>query len=329
MHYTATIRDPPTPQPELFELSFEEEPSGARQDQLLEVRPQERVQRHTVEQIIFTPMLDVPVPLMEEQLLVDVFAPHDIHVPEQVVEVPKILIDELSVRTPVREPQLAGQLVEAPSIVSLTEVVRQPVEHRQHSSFAWWCAPSSRFSPRTGIQFTTGKKCEHTPHPAVGTGCGRQLVASMSLAGWGRRLATALTAARALWVRHGVWLLPPGCREARVVLAVVTLLASLLPSGIWSSHWFICGGLWKYFVLLRCGVRCSYLEIWCIVSSWPRTLQSCVLCWGVAFGVQGIGFFGKCCGAQCLARQWIRVLHQYLAFDEFRTFSTSKWTHSN
>ena len=41
---------------------------------------------------------------------------------------PKILIDELSVRTPVREPQLAEQLVEPPSIVSLIDVIRQPVE---------------------------------------------------------------------------------------------------------------------------------------------------------------------------------------------------------
>ena len=50
-------------------------------------------QRRTVEQT----MLDVPVPLMEEQLLVDVFAPHDIRVLEQVIEVPQILIDELPV----------------------------------------------------------------------------------------------------------------------------------------------------------------------------------------------------------------------------------------
>ena len=56
------------------------------------------------------------------------FAPHDIQVPKQVIEVPKILIDELSVRTLVREPQLAEQLVEAPSIVSLIDVIRQPVE---------------------------------------------------------------------------------------------------------------------------------------------------------------------------------------------------------
>ena len=97
---------------------------GSRPDRLTEVRPQERAQRHTVEQIISAPMLDDPVPLMEEQLLVDAFAPHDIHVPEQVIEVPKILIDELSVRTPAREPQLAEQLVEVPTIVSFSSLQR-------------------------------------------------------------------------------------------------------------------------------------------------------------------------------------------------------------
>ena len=69
-------------------------------------------------------MLDVPAPLMEEQLLVDVFAPHDIQVPEQVIEVPNILIDELSVRTPVREPQLAEQVVEVPTIISFSSLQR-------------------------------------------------------------------------------------------------------------------------------------------------------------------------------------------------------------
>ena len=97
---------------------------GSQPDRLTEVRPQERVQRHTVEQIILAPMLDVPVPLMEEQLLVDAFAPHDIQVPEQVIEVPKILIDELSVRSLVREPQLAGQLVEVPTIISFSSLQR-------------------------------------------------------------------------------------------------------------------------------------------------------------------------------------------------------------
>ena len=72
-------------------------------------------------------MLDVPVPL-EEQLLVDAFAPHDILVPEQVIEVPKILVDELSVRTPVRESQLAEQLVEVPTITSYSSLSQRTME---------------------------------------------------------------------------------------------------------------------------------------------------------------------------------------------------------
>ena len=107
---------------ELFSL-YEEDFSGARPDRLTEVRPQERVQRHTVDQIIAAPMLGVPVPLMEKQLLVDVFACYDIQVPEQVIEVPKILIDDISVRTPVCEPQLAEQLVEVPTTFQFRVVV--------------------------------------------------------------------------------------------------------------------------------------------------------------------------------------------------------------
>ena len=63
-------------QPELFEL-FHEELGGARPDRLAGVRPQERVQRHTVEHVVETfvsvPVLRAPVPLMFEQL-VDVLA---------------------------------------------------------------------------------------------------------------------------------------------------------------------------------------------------------------------------------------------------------------
>ena len=59
-------------EPELFEL-FDEEPAGARPDRLAGVRPQERVQRHTVEHIVdsapVVPSLDAPVPLMAEQLV--------------------------------------------------------------------------------------------------------------------------------------------------------------------------------------------------------------------------------------------------------------------
>ena len=118
MHYTATFRTHPPPQAAgtlYCPMDVDDLPvaRGSRPDRLTEVRPQERVQRRTVEQI-------VPVPLMEEQLLVDAFAPHDVRVPEQVIEVPKILIDELPARTSVREPQLAEQLVEVPTILSFS-----------------------------------------------------------------------------------------------------------------------------------------------------------------------------------------------------------------
>ena len=69
-------------------------------------------------------MLDVPVPLTEEQLLLDVFRSHDRHFPEQVIEVPKILSEDISMRTAVREPQLAEQLVEVPTIIPFSSLQR-------------------------------------------------------------------------------------------------------------------------------------------------------------------------------------------------------------
>ena len=42
--------------------------------------------------------------------------------------------------------------------------------------------------------------------------------------------------------------------------------------------------------------RCSHLEIWCIISLWPRIRQSGFLCLGDTCGVQIIGFFGRFCG---------------------------------
>ena len=76
---------------EFFSL-FEEELGGTRPDRMYEVRPQERDQRHTVEQIVitvlFAPSLDVPVPQMGN--LVDVCRLFDVLIPEQAIEVPKI-----------------------------------------------------------------------------------------------------------------------------------------------------------------------------------------------------------------------------------------------
>ena len=49
--YTAKFRKTPPPQPELFQL-YEEVLGGVRPGPVLDPRPQERVQRHTVEHIV-------------------------------------------------------------------------------------------------------------------------------------------------------------------------------------------------------------------------------------------------------------------------------------
>ena len=116
-----------------FDL-YDEDTKGTRPDRLFEVRPQERDQRRTVEQIVDTslivPSLDVPVPQLENQLL-EVCGQLDTHIPKQAVEVPKILPDDVPMRTAVRDTQLAEQLVEVPTIVSfslLQRVVEQNVD---------------------------------------------------------------------------------------------------------------------------------------------------------------------------------------------------------
>ena len=102
---------------------------GMRPAPLLEVLPQVGVQRHTVEQRIehtpYVQILDAPVPLMVEQL-VDVLQLLDALIPvaEQVIDVPKMFIERIPPRTSVREPQLAEQLVEVPTIVSFSSLQR-------------------------------------------------------------------------------------------------------------------------------------------------------------------------------------------------------------
>ena len=73
------------------------------------------------------PSFDVPVPLMVEQLLLGALSPFDSHVPELVIEVPKILTPSRCPRTVLSVPLTAEQLVEVPTIVSLLGVTR-PVE---------------------------------------------------------------------------------------------------------------------------------------------------------------------------------------------------------
>ena len=109
----------------IFEL-FDEDTAGMRPGVLSEPRPQERVQRHTMEHIVdfvcFTPtvqILDAPVRQTVEQLP-DVLRFFDrlMTVPEPVIEVPKIFTEDVPVRAVLRATQLAEQLVEVPTIIS-------------------------------------------------------------------------------------------------------------------------------------------------------------------------------------------------------------------
>ena len=100
---------------------FDEEDAvwGTRPASLAEPpEPQERVPQRTVEPIVETfvsvPILDVPV-LQSGDQLVDVFKFFDISVPEQVIDVPKIISqDSTPQRAVLREPQLVEQLVDVP-----------------------------------------------------------------------------------------------------------------------------------------------------------------------------------------------------------------------
>ena len=136
--YAPEDAPPPPPQAagaQHFALDAEEDdgevPAAGRPAALLEVLPQERVQQRTAEQIVdpepLVPLLHDVVPQMVEQL-VEFLTPLDFPVPEQVIEVPKIVCPPRAARTVLGAPQTVEQLVEAHTIVSLIEVIRQPVE---------------------------------------------------------------------------------------------------------------------------------------------------------------------------------------------------------
>ena len=97
-----------------------------------------RVQRHTVEQRIehthYVQILDAPVPQKVEQL-VDFFKDLDSHVPVQVIEVPKILPEDVPMRAVLRATQLAEQLVEVPTIISYASLSLSQalLEYRQRT----------------------------------------------------------------------------------------------------------------------------------------------------------------------------------------------------
>ena len=119
-----------------FELC-DEDTAGWRPASLAEPPgPHERTQRHTVEQLIEAfvrvPMLDVPVPLTVEQLpeVLQFFATFLSVVAEQVIDVPKIIFENIPTRIPPREPQLVEQLVEVPTVPFYVEQVVDNLDHQ-------------------------------------------------------------------------------------------------------------------------------------------------------------------------------------------------------
>ena len=94
----------------------------------------DRVLRRTVDQLAdaepMVQVLDTPVPQMVEQLL-EVLRRLDIEVPAQVIEVPKISQDSIRERLvdcDLRHPQMAEQLMDVPTVLSLALLQQQYAE---------------------------------------------------------------------------------------------------------------------------------------------------------------------------------------------------------
>ena len=87
---------------------------------LEELRPQDKMQRHAGIGYELVQALDAPVLQMVEQLpdVHHFFATCLLVVAEQVIEVPKILLENIPLRRLCRDTQLAEQLVEVPTILS-------------------------------------------------------------------------------------------------------------------------------------------------------------------------------------------------------------------
>ena len=112
-HYTAKFRKTPPPQAaatEYHSMTDDEGgelSAGVRPAPLEEGRPQGKLQRHAGMGYEIVQNFNVPVPQMLEQLpnIVQFFAALS-PVPEQVIEVPKILPHDVPMRCSCREPQL-------------------------------------------------------------------------------------------------------------------------------------------------------------------------------------------------------------------------------
>ena len=129
----------------------------------VEGRPQERFQRHTVEQIA-DPVPVVAVLLMVEPqmvvLLVDMLCPLGIRVAEQVIEVPKIVSPPCAARTVLCAPQTVEQLVQVPTPVScssslqrsMEQIVDIPASVRGVSGSLQGFSPEQSTAQRTALQ---------------------------------------------------------------------------------------------------------------------------------------------------------------------------------
>ena len=162
-------------------------PPGMRPASLAEPRGVvERVQPHTVDQMVDAPLLptfDVPVPLMVEQLLLGVLSPLDFRVAEQVIEVPKILLDDVPERTAVRVTQLAEQLVEVPTLVSCMEQIADiPVPGRGVSGSLQGSLPEQSTVKRTASQTAD--------IPVPGRGVSGSLLGSLPVQSTAKRTAS-------------------------------------------------------------------------------------------------------------------------------------------
>ena len=122
-------------------------------------RPQEQVQRHTMEQLAdvapMVPSLAVPEPQMVDQLVAMVKHVDSV-VPEQIIAVPKISWPSRFPRTVLREPQKAEQLVEVPvPAPSFSDWFRWEETYRRtghtwHGGFDWCLTASPGRYTNTG-----------------------------------------------------------------------------------------------------------------------------------------------------------------------------------
>ena len=123
-NYTAKIRKPPTPQPELF--SLEEENGGGLPAPLSEVAGrQDKVVRRFVEHLAEC------APWCKSSMLLCRRWVETLRTPiaEQVIEEPKISCSPCPSRFLVPEPQSAEQLVEVPTVLSPTRIALRIAEH--------------------------------------------------------------------------------------------------------------------------------------------------------------------------------------------------------